>query len=102
MFSPTNAIQKLLIITEILETHHSSTRTTVEAEVHPIPSDIPADIDLEIKLEQVEEEEGDENEGQDEEGQSDSERAAAALLLLSQPKSEPLPQQADLWEGNIL
>ena len=101
MFSPTNAIRKLLIITEILETHHSSTRTTVEAEVHPIPSDIPADIDLEIKLEQVEEE-GDKNEGQHEEGQSDSERAAAALLLLSQPKSEPLPQQADLWEGNIL
>ena len=93
----------MLIITEILETHHSSTRTTVEAEVHSIPSDIPADIDLEIKLEQVEgEEEGDKNEGQDEEGQSDSERAAAALLLLSQPKSEPLPQQADLWEGNIL
>ena len=86
----------MLIITEILETQESST-TTVQAEVHPVPGN----LDLEVKLEQMEEE-GEENEGQDQDAQSESERAATALLLLSQPKIELQPQQADLWEGNIL
>ena len=87
----------MLIITEILETQESST-TTVKAEVHPVPGN----LDLEVKLEQMEEEEGEENKEQDQDAQSESERAATALLLLSQPKIELQPQQADLWEGNIL
>lgn len=78
--------------TEILETQES-TQHEVTAEIHHIPED----IDLEVKLEQ-EEEEGKEDEG----GEVEVEYVASALLLLSQPKKEPVqpPESTSLWEGN--
>ena len=88
-------------IAEILETQ-DSTRKTVSAEVHPIPPDV--NLDLEIKMEKVDEEEeerlGEESEHQDKEDTS-AERAAAALLLLSQPKKEIPYSFSSLWEGTF-
>ena len=85
--------EMLSFFTEILEAQES-THHEVTAEVHPIPED----IDLEVKLEQEEEEEGKEDEG----GEVEVVSAASALLLLFQPKKEPVqpPENTTLWEGN--
>ena len=85
---------------EILQvTSETSTTKEVQAIVHQ--PDIP-ELDLEVKLELVEEEEGGGNvgEGDDEIEELSEESAARSLLLLSQSQQTFEPSRfKSLWEG---
>ena len=86
------------IIAEILEAHgkegQDSTTVTTSAEVH----DIPADIDLEVKLEIDDDEYYQQEQGEIKE--IETEEAASALILLSQPKRDfNADKFTSLWEG---
>ena len=95
------------IIAEILDAHakekepqHSdSTTVTTSAEVHAIP-DIPEnlDIDLEVKLEIDDDQYYQQEEGEIEE--VETEEAASALILLSQPERHfDTGKFTSMWEG---
>ena len=89
------------IIAEILEAQakegQDSTTVTTSAEVH----DIPADIDLEVKLEIEDDEYYQQEEGEIEE--IETEQAASALILLSQPRRDfNADKFKSLWEGTLL
>ena len=89
------------IIAEILEAQakegQDSTTVTTSAEVH----DIPADIDLEVKLEIEDDEYYQQEEGEIEE--IETEQAASALILLSQPRRDfNADKFKSLWEGRLL
>ena len=75
-----------------METQETTSVTTT-ADVHPIPQD----LDLEIKLEQ-------EEEGGKTEELLQTQSAATALMLLSQPKREihTTTFGTSLWEGIFL
>ena len=84
----------VFMVLEILDDQSGSTTGTslvTTADVHPVP-----ELDLEVKLEQEEGEEGD-----DDVEEVQVESAASALLLLSQPKTEPfdISRFSSLWEG---
>ena len=85
----------VFMVLEILDAQSGSTTGTslVTADVHPVPK-----LDLEVKLEQ---EEGEEGGGDDDVEEVQVESAASALLLLSQPKTEPfdISRFSSLWEG---
>ena len=75
----------VFMVLEILDAQSGSTTGTslvTTADVHPVP-----ELDLEVKLEQEEGEEG--GGGDDDVEEVQVESAASALLLLSQPKTEP-------------
>ena len=84
----------VFMVLEILDAQSGSTTGTslvTTADVHPVP-----ELDLEVKLEQ---EEGGGDDNDVEEVQVES--AVSALLLLSQPKTEPfdISRFSSLWEG---
>ena len=81
------------MVLEILDAQSGSTTGTslvTTADVHPVP-----ELDLEVKLEQ------EEGGGDDDVEEVQVESAASALLLLSQPKTEPfdISRFSSLWEG---
>ena len=75
------------MVLEILDPQSGSTTGTslvTTADVHPVP-----ELDLEVKLEQEEGEEEEVGGDDDDVEEVQVESAASALLLLSQPKTEP-------------
>ena len=81
------------MVLEILDAQSGSTTGTslvTTADVYPVP-----ELDLEVKLEQ------EEGGGDDDVEEVQVESAASALLLLSQPKTEPfdISRFSSLWEG---
>ena len=83
----------VFMVLEILDAQSGSTTGTslvTTADVHPVP-----ELDLEVKLEQ------EEGGGDDDVEEVQVESAASALLLLSQPKTEPfdISRFSSLWEG---
>ena len=81
------------MVLEILDAQSGSTTGTslvTTVDVHPVP-----ELDLEVKLEQ------EEGGGDDDVEEVQVESAASALLLLSQPKTEPfdISRFSSLWEG---
>ena len=82
----------VFMVLEILDAQSGSTTGTslvTTADVHSVP-----ELDLEVKLEQ-------EGGGDDDVEEVQVESAASALLLLSQPKTEPfdISRFSSLWEG---
>ena len=79
----------VFMVLEILDAQSGSTTGTslvTTADVHPVP-----ELDLEVKL----------GGGDDDVEEVQVESAASALLLLSQPKTEPfdISRFSSLWEG---